>query len=192
MKVGKGLTLVLFGILTPVIVVAAIAAGPGQEGPKKPRDVKVTGRVVDLHSYMTGKFLSSDKAKCTRDCILAGVPAVLETEDGLVLIGEGPKGAARTLAPLAFQNAEFKGKLYEKHGLRYIDITWASPAKTEPEPEPEIEEPSTSEQRDDDSSACCLPSGTCIETDEDNCFEMDGAFYAGSACDDVDCEQSEP
>jgi len=119
-----------------IMLVSVLSIAADQERNPPPRDVTMTGKIVDLHCFMTDKFESSDKVKCTRDCINAGVPAALETEDGLVLIGQGPKGVARTIAPLAFETAELKGKLYEKHGLRYIDITSAKLAK----PEVELEE----------------------------------------------------
>jgi hypothetical protein len=178
---------IIAGVVGVMFVSALYAAGDRDKNPP-PRDVTLTGKIVDLQSFMTGKFASSDKAKCTRDSIRGGVPAALETKDGLVVIGEGTKGAARTIAPLAFQDAELKGKLYEKHGVRYIDITSAKAAKPEPEPEPDTEEPLTPEPDEAANGACCLPNGTCVETDEDNCYDREGAFYAGSTCDDVDCK----
>ncbi|MGB2987489.1 MAG: hypothetical protein WBE26_16620 [Phycisphaerae bacterium] len=126
-------------VVVGVVLVSVICAAGDREKNPPPRDVTLTGKIVDLHSFMTDKFESSDKAECTRDSIRAGVPAALETEEGLVLIGEGPRGAARTIAPLAFQAVELKGKLYEKHGLRYIDVTSANAVK--PEAEPEDEDP---------------------------------------------------
>ena len=67
---------------------------------------------------MTDEFEPSDKAKCTCDCIRAGVPTALEIREGRLVTGEGTKGAARTAMALAFQTAELEGRLYEKHGLR--------------------------------------------------------------------------
>lgn len=189
-NVGKTVITAVVGV---VLVSVLCAAGDREKNPP-PRDVTLTGTVVDLHSFMTEKYESSDKAKCTRDCIRAGVPAALETQEGLVLIGEGTKGSARTIMALAFQAAELKGKLYEKHGVRYIDIKSAQAAKPKPEPESDSDRDDswTEEEQESDTGACCLPSGRCVETDEDSCYDMEGAFYAGSACEDVDCEQSEP
>ncbi len=177
-----------------VLLVSVLCAAGDRDKNRQPRDVTLTGKVVDLHSFMTEKYESSDKAKCVRDCIRAGVPAALETQEGLVLIGEGNKGAARTIMSLALETAELKGKLYEKHGVRYIDMTSAKAAKPEPEPEsePDAEDSWTSEPRNDDGGACCLPSGRCVDIDEDGCYDMNGTFYAGSTCEDVDCEQIEP
>ena len=39
------------------------------------KEVTLTGRVVDLHCWMTGKMSDADQVKCTQTCIHAGVPA---------------------------------------------------------------------------------------------------------------------
>jgi hypothetical protein len=98
----------------------------------------MTGRVVDLHCYMTGQYESTDHAKCTAECIRNGVPAGLETEKELFLLGQGTKSAAKTLEPLAFQQAEIRGKVYEKNGVKYLDVISAK--KKAPEPEFEEDE----------------------------------------------------
>lgn len=201
MKVGKRMILVLPGILTPVIVVAAMAAGPGPGGEKKPRDVTLTGRIVDLHSYMTGKFASSDPIRSTRACIQAGVPVAVEVPDGLIVVSQGTKGPRKMLARLAYQQVELKGRLYERGGLRYIDIFDADLAKSAEEPadeepdDPDYVEPESEDWDEPEppvQGACCLPDGDCVDSDEDNCFDVDGTFHAGLTCEDVDCEQSEP
>ena len=92
----------------------------GAERP--PREVTMTGRVVSVHAYMAGQFASPDQAKSTADNIRAGVPAALDTPTGLILLGQGTTGVGRTLIPLAFQEVEVRGKLYEKGGVKYIDI----------------------------------------------------------------------
>jgi hypothetical protein len=98
-----------------------------------PQTVTLTGRVVDIHGFMTGSYPSEDRAKCTADCIKAGVPAGLETAGGLILLGTGPKGAADRLVPLAYQVADVKGKLYLKQGARYLEITSISKSTKSPE-----------------------------------------------------------
>ena len=112
-------------VVAVVVLASVLQAGPQRDGQVAPREVTLTGKIVDLQSYMTEKFSSADQAKSVRECLHHGVPAALETEEGLVVIGQGWKGPARTIADLALQNAEVKGKLYERHGLRYIDITSA-------------------------------------------------------------------
>jgi hypothetical protein len=98
---------------------------PASAAERPPREVTMTGRVVSLHAAMTGQFASPDQAKSTADNLRAGVPAALETPTGLVVLGQGAAGAGRTLMPLAFQDVEVQGKLYEKGGVRYLDITSA-------------------------------------------------------------------
>ena len=95
----------------------------------------MTGRVVSVHVFMTGQFASPDQAKSTADNIRAGVPAALDTPSGLILLGQGTTGAGRTLTPLAFQEVEVRGKLYEKGGVKYIDIASVEAVEAE-----EIEE----------------------------------------------------
>lgn len=98
----------------------------------------MTGRVVSVHAFMTGQSVSPDQARSTADNIRAGVPAALDTPTGLILLGQGTTGVGRTLIPLAFQEVVVHGKLYEKGGLKYIDI--ASVEAVEAEEEEEVEE----------------------------------------------------
>lgn len=86
------------------------------------REVTLTGRVVDLHCFMTGQMPSADAAKCTADCIRAGVPAALETSSGLIVLGQGVNGPAKTLLPFAHQDVQVRGKLFERDGVKYLDI----------------------------------------------------------------------
>ncbi len=105
---------------------------------KQGKEVTMTGRIVDLHCYMTGQFESVDHAKCTAECIRSGVPAGLETDKEFFLLGQGTKSAAKTLEPLAFEQAEIRGKLYERNGVKYLDIISAK--KQQPEPESDEDE----------------------------------------------------
>jgi len=119
---------------------ALVAAGRPRNAPK-PEDVTLIGLVVDLQTYMSEKCANDDFVKCTRDNIRGGVPAALETDDGLVMIGMGDKGPARLLVPLAYQNAEVTGKLYDREGVLYLDMTAAKVYKEESEEEAPAEEP---------------------------------------------------
>lgn len=116
-------------VVAVVLFASVLVAGGDRDKNPVPKDVTLTGRIVDLQSFMSGKFESSDRLKCTQRCIQAGVPAALETEDGLIILGEGAKGPARTIAPLAMRHVELKGKLYEHKGVKYIDVTSAKPTK---------------------------------------------------------------
>jgi len=100
---------------------------PGQDLPPAAqatpgREMTVTGRVVDVHGFLTGDYPSEDKAKCTADNLKNGVPPALETNDGLVIVSQGQRSAAPALVPLAFQQVEAKGKFFQKDGIRYLDI----------------------------------------------------------------------
>ena len=107
---------------------------------RPPREVTMAGRVVSVHSFMTGQFASPDQTKSTADNIRAGVPAALETPMGLILLGQGASGVGRTLIPLAYQEVEVHGKLYEKGGLKYIDIASVAVVAAEEEEGEEVEE----------------------------------------------------
>ena len=76
-------------------------------------------RVVALSGT---ELTSADEEKCVRDCLRNGVPAALDTDDGLVVLGKGTKGPKSTILTHAFKQIEVKGKLYEKNGLKYLDI----------------------------------------------------------------------
>lgn len=87
-----------------------------------PKDVTLTGRVVDLHGMITGEYATQDHERCTAQSIRSGVPAGLETENGLIVLGQGVKGPGRALLAHAFKQVEIEGKLYEKAGVKYLDI----------------------------------------------------------------------
>ena len=109
------------------------------------KEVTLTGKIVDLHCFMTGSQPTKDAVKCTRECLNDGVPAALETDNGLVILGRGMKGIGREVSRHALAMVEINGKLYEKHGLKYVDVTSIKEAKKVepgeeegdwPEPEP--------------------------------------------------------
>ena len=138
MKTQRSIVIAV-GVAAAVVFTSYLMAGGDRGKVPPPRDVTLTGKIVDLQSFMTGRFESSDHVRCTQRCIHAGVPAALETEDELIIIGEGMRGPARTIEPLAFRYAELKGKLYEHRGIKYIDIASVKAAK-DPETEEDIEE----------------------------------------------------
>ena len=84
------------------------------------KEVTMTGKVVDLANYTTGTSCS-DHAKCA-ECIKSGVPCALETSKGIILLGKGHKGCGEILAEHASMEVREKGKLYEKGGIKYLDI----------------------------------------------------------------------
>jgi hypothetical protein len=99
------------------------------------KEVTLTGKIQDLDGFMTGTYHSSDRTKAASDAIKAGKSAVIQTSSGAVLLGEGTKGILEKLAPYAMQSAQLHGKLVEKSGLKYLEVTsvekqTASAAKT--------------------------------------------------------------
>jgi len=102
---------------------AVVQAQVGTSKDKQGVEVTMTGRVVDLNSFMTGEWASEDHARCTADCIRNGVPAALDTTTELVILGRGISGPGKALVPLAFEQVEVRGKLFEKNGTKYLDIT---------------------------------------------------------------------
>lgn len=113
-----------------------LRAAPKRGGEPRGQETVMTGRLVDLQSFMTGKHPGGDPRRSSQEAIRAGVPAALETEDGMIVIGMGERGPARMLSPLALQQVELKGRLYEKEGLTYLDLISAKAVKEEKE-EPE-------------------------------------------------------
>lgn len=135
-----------------LLAVILAAGGTLLGAPQRKRDVRgrettIHGRLGDIHSFMTGKVNGDNPTKATQDSFRAGAAAVVETEEGVVVLGSGDKGPARLIVPLAMQHVEVKGKLYERGGMRYMDMASIqvrhgdeTPAKTE-EHEGASEEP---------------------------------------------------
>jgi len=190
------------GLVLIMALAAVLSAGPKDRDRATPRDVTLTGKIVDLHNVMTGKYVSSDHARCTLECIKAGVPAAIETDDGLVVIGEGTKGPRKALIPLAFKRVELNGKLYERSGIRYIDLKTIKAIDTPEEPTDEEggevrgtesfdEESDAPEPDADTEGACCLPDGDCVDTWYQDCQDENGRFFMGSTCDSIECGPEE-
>lgn len=124
-----------------ILDLAANAQTPSVSGPAEakppaptvrmpePRNVTLTGRLVDLHSFMTDKYADADRAKTTADRLKAGVPAGLDTPAGLIVLGTGAKYSPDKLIPLAYQEVEVKGKPYYRRGARYLEFTSINKAK---------------------------------------------------------------
>lgn len=107
-----------------VVSTAALLA----DGPNKPKGKEVTlnGRIVDLHQYMTETWSSTDRAEATRDALNAGQPIALETEEGLIVLGLGKRTEKKYLLnPLAYQEVELKGMMFEKHGMKFVLVETA-------------------------------------------------------------------
>jgi hypothetical protein len=143
MKHVRGVGAALALVLVTTVGLSSLFGQSRQRTPQEQpqseqgKEVTLAGKLVDLQSYMTGQYSTKDPVESTRRCIRAGVPAALETDDGLVIVGMGYRGPARELARHGMATVELKGRLYEKHGVKYIDVTLAKLAKSE---KPEAEE----------------------------------------------------
>jgi hypothetical protein len=109
-------------LVTSVFNAKAQSAAGTPKAQQAAQEVTMTGRVVDLQCFMTGQLPSADVTKCTADCIRAGVPVGLNTGKGLIVLGQGTTGPAKTMLPFANQDVQVRGKLYEKDGAKYLDI----------------------------------------------------------------------
>lgn len=85
------------------------------------REITLTGRVVTVQSYMSTSG-SGDATKATTDSLRSGGAAALESPMGLVILGQGNTGAMKLLLPLANEQVEAHGKLFEKGGVKFLDI----------------------------------------------------------------------
>jgi len=124
----------LLSILAVGVVLTAafsLQAGPRRNRQSGGEEIIVVGRLVDLQSFMTGRHPGGDPKRASQQAIRSGVPAALETEDGMIVVGMGERGPARILSPLALQQVELKGKLFEKEGLEYLDLISARAVQME-------------------------------------------------------------
>jgi hypothetical protein len=123
----KTWTVAIVGLAALAICLVPSFMAAQEKGPAAPppaKEVTLTGKVTDLHCFMAGcPATEKDPVKCSKDCIEKGVPAVLETDKGIVILGKGMEGAGKLFAPLAGQQAEAKGKVYDKAGVKYMDVT---------------------------------------------------------------------
>ena len=106
-------------MVTCLVGASTLVARGGRDRPAKPKDVTLTGTITDLHSFMTEK---PQPTRAVQRLIRGGMPAVLEIENGAVLLGGVSKQFRKELLRLVHEDVEIEGKLYEKRGLRYVDI----------------------------------------------------------------------
>ncbi len=132
---------VLIGIAAPLTVRAqapvkpkrsAATRTPAAVAERPPRDVTLTGKVVSIHAYMTGSA-DEESPRAVADGLRAGGAAALETETGLVVLGQGNTGGLRVLLKLANEQVEAKGRLYEKGGVKFLDFDTIQAAAEEEE-----------------------------------------------------------
>lgn len=147
---ASGFRRLLAGSLVLVLIASTLAVAQREDRRARARVVALRGTVVDLYSYMTGQGAAAarsdeEQLKMTRDSIKNGVPACIESEDGVAILGKGPKAPIELVLPLATREVEVRGKLYKKDGLQFIDIVSIKALKENREEETVEEEPSGDE-----------------------------------------------
>lgn len=128
MKIKSAVAIALAVLVAFVAFRPAFLARAGDERPSS-RNASVRGFVVDLYSYMTGVESDEAAVKISRKLIRGGVPVALVTNEGLVILGQGKRSPARLVEVFAHQNIWAKGRLYEKNGVRYLDLRSARAAR---------------------------------------------------------------
>ncbi len=81
------------------------------------------GTIVDLHSYMTNLKQTADFNRTVSQELKVGIPAVLETNKGVILI---TPERGKTLEPLwtfGGQYVRLQGRLWERGGLKYLEFS---------------------------------------------------------------------
>lgn len=114
-------------VLLTVCFVMSGQASTEDDRPARPKMVTLTGVLVDVYSYMTAPPPRDERAaeeldKVVKDSLKNGVPACIETDDGLYILGKGVKAPIEQVVPLANREVEVRGKMYEKGGVHYVDI----------------------------------------------------------------------
>lgn len=103
------------------------------------KEMTFVGFVYDVHSYMAASKPSED-TRAMSDAIKGGVPAVIDSPAGAIILNQGANGSPKTFAALANQRVQVTGKFYEKNGLRYLDVASAREATRSEEADEESDE----------------------------------------------------
>lgn len=115
--------------------------GAAQAPDRPAREITLTGKVVTVQTYMMPGPGTVDATRAVADSLRASGAAALESPMGLVILGQGNTGASRLLMAHAYQQVEVHGKLFEKGGVKYLDIdTIAAVEEEEGEPEEDAAE----------------------------------------------------
>jgi hypothetical protein len=115
----------------------ALAVGvSAQEKKVKPKEVTVTGRIVDSECYMKmgAKGYSEEHHECAESCAKGGIPLMFledKTNDLYLTANEGMsmKSANETLLPYLDDKVTITGKLIERSGARLLVISSIEKAK---------------------------------------------------------------
>ncbi len=131
----KGLVFAgVFALAFVFLFSAAFAQQAKKEEPKKggPKDITVTGEVVDIACFIKMGASGSGHKQCATDCAKAGIPLAIATEKGEIYLPtakEDMKGANDILLPFVAEKVMVTGKLFEKGGQRLLAINTVEKAK---------------------------------------------------------------
>jgi hypothetical protein len=125
------------GFLVVMSLSFVLAVGiSAQEKSVKPKDVTVTGRIVDSECYMKmgAKGYSEEHHECAESCAKGGIPLMFledKTNDLYLTANEGMsmKSANETLLPYLDDKVTITGKLIERSGARLLVISSIEKAK---------------------------------------------------------------
>jgi hypothetical protein len=132
--------------MAALVLASTLVVGGPRDRAREAREVTLKGKVVDLHSFMAGDAISDD---VVRQRIYDGAPVILDTERGPVVLGTSKGSLKERVVPSANQAAEATGRLYEKRGIRYLDLKAIHPQPSEAPPShEEWEEENLGEEED--------------------------------------------
>lgn len=110
--------------MAAMVLASTLVIGGPRDRARKAKEVTLTGKVGDLHSFMAGEAFRDD---VVRQRIYDGAPIVLQTNRGPVVLGTSKGSVKEMILPAANQTAEAVGRLYEKRGIRYLELTTIRP-----------------------------------------------------------------
>jgi len=130
-------TIRLLFVLSVSMIIAATLFAQGNEAKSdksqkkdKPKDVTLTGRIVDSECYMKmgEKGFSDDHHQCAESCAKGGIPLMfLEdgTKDLYLTANEGMsmKSVNDKLEPFLDNRVTIKGKLVERSGAKLLVVS---------------------------------------------------------------------
>ncbi|MGA9363897.1 MAG: hypothetical protein WBW16_05955 [Bacteroidota bacterium] len=125
----------LFVLSVSMIIAATLFAQENETKPDKsqkkdkPKDVTLTGRIVDSECYMkmSDKGFSDDHHQCAESCAKGGIPLMFleEGTNALYLTaneGMSMKSVNDKLEPLLDKRVTIKGKVVERSGAKLLVV----------------------------------------------------------------------
>jgi hypothetical protein len=89
-----------------------------------PREILVTGEVLDMTCYLSSNLSGPDHAKCARDCIRNGLPVGIKAQNGKVYLLTGKAGQSinSQLADYAAKVITIKGRETVRDGFAQLQV----------------------------------------------------------------------